>query len=283
MIDTKQTLAGLGLAACTTLAAAGDQAQFHPLGFSESGQYYAFAQTGTQDGSGFPYAEVGVVDVAKNDLVASKTVLIESESGASPERALKQALGEVKLKRFGIVKGQETGENLLWREPGDADAGAPNRFTFMSMGHGPAVEQEPEYEIVVETTKTAPPADDPFCAELGGAQRLKLSLAGRERSDGAVRVLQDDQRLPRSRACPLGYQVRGIVEYGQGLAVVLAYTRPGFEGPDTRYMVVTGNVVPQPCPSPDPGKQSAGDQPRDMHLRRRGWTRFDFSPSASLI
>jgi len=53
-----------------------------------------------------------------NDLVASKTVLIESESGAGPERALKQALGEVKLKRFGIVKGQETGANLLWREPG---------------------------------------------------------------------------------------------------------------------------------------------------------------------
>jgi len=100
---------------------------------------------------------------------------------------------------------------------GDAAADAPNRFTFMSMSHGPAVEQEPGYEIIVETTKTAPPADDPFCAEMGGAQRLKLSLAGPERSDGAVRVLQDDKRLPRSRACRLGYQVRAIVEYGKGL------------------------------------------------------------------
>lgn len=250
MIDTKQTLkqtvkqtlAGLGLAAWTVLAAAGDQAQFRPLGFSESGQYYAFAQTGIQDGSGFPYAEVGVVEVARNDLVASKSVVIQSETGASPERALKQALGEINLKRFGIVKEQEEGEQLLSREPGDAGAKAPARFTFMSMGHGPAVEQEPEYEIVVETTKTAPSADDPFCADMGGAQRLKLSLVGRERSDGAVRVLQDDRRLPKRRACPLGYQVRGVIEYGEGLVVVLAYTRPGFEGPDTRYMVVTGLV-----------------------------------------
>jgi predicted secreted protein len=242
----KRYVVAFCLSTWAALAAAGDQAQFRPLGFSENGQYYAFAQIGIHDGSGFPYAEVAVVDVAKNDLVAVQRAEIPTNSGASAEDALKKALAGIGLARFGIKKEQEPGTDLLWREPTDSASGPPYRFTFTSMGHGPALAEQPEYEVLVEESKTAVPADQPLCADLGGPRLLKLSLVGRERSNGAVLVLQADKRLPKSRACPLGYQVRGVTEYGEGLVVVLAYTRPGFEGPDTRYMVVTGNAVPAP-------------------------------------
>lgn len=49
---------------------AGDKADFVTIGWSQDYNYYAFAQYGEQDGSGFPYAEMYFVDVAKNEFVS---------------------------------------------------------------------------------------------------------------------------------------------------------------------------------------------------------------------
>ena len=52
----------------------GDDATFTSLGLSPQGRYFAFAQYGEQDGSGFPYAEIYIVDVKKNSFVAGGVV-----------------------------------------------------------------------------------------------------------------------------------------------------------------------------------------------------------------
>ena len=59
------------LASAPGVARAGDAASFRSLGFSGNGKYYAFLEFGTQDGSGFAYADVSVVDVAKNTIARS--------------------------------------------------------------------------------------------------------------------------------------------------------------------------------------------------------------------
>jgi hypothetical protein len=137
--------------------------------------------------------------VAKNDLIATENVGIQADRGASAEGALKKALTGIRLERFGIKREQKPGTDLLWREPADTASGPPYRFTFMSIGQGLAVDEQPGYEVAVEETKTAAPADDPYCGELGGPRLLKVSLVGRERSDGSVLALQEDKKLCKTR------------------------------------------------------------------------------------
>ena len=186
------------------------------------------------------------MDVAKNDVVASKHVEIPDESGGKPDDALRKAIAQIKLNRYGIKKEAELGLDLLWRDPADTGATEPLRFSFEEPGHGGATEGVPYYEVVLAETKVPAPKDEPFCEEQGGPRLLKLSLVGREETDKSVQVLQEDKRLPKSRACPFGYKVRSLTAYGGGVVVAVSYQRPGFEGPDTRYLVVTGKAGPQP-------------------------------------
>ena len=57
-----------------SLAQAGDIAHFDLIGFSGNGAYLAFGQAAVGDGTGFPYAGIDVIDVAKNALVASSSI-----------------------------------------------------------------------------------------------------------------------------------------------------------------------------------------------------------------
>ncbi|MER3444496.1 MAG: hypothetical protein C4333_10405, partial [Meiothermus sp.] len=64
-------LAVLALAAGAPRAVAGDAAGLEFLGFSRDASHLAFEQYGIRDGSGFPYSEVFLVDVARNRFRAS--------------------------------------------------------------------------------------------------------------------------------------------------------------------------------------------------------------------
>lgn len=243
----KKLLTALVLLPLAGLTQAGDAAQFRPLGFSADGRYYAFAAVGVHDGSGFPFANLAVVEVAKNTLAATKTVELKTlGAGATPDKALGQAIAEVKLDRFGI-KQTIAGQDLLVHLPTDLSTRSGTRFTFPAGdGYGPVNNPHPEYEIRVEATKGVAAPDAAYCTDIGGPQLLKLSIVGGDGTDGKARVLQQDERLPASRACPADYQVRRITAYKDGLVIALSYLAPGFEGPDLRYLVVTGKFAPPP-------------------------------------
>jgi hypothetical protein len=105
------------------------------------------------------------------------------------EDALLQAVQAIGLKRFGIGKDAEQGLGPLVRDPADTSPEEPARLSFEEPGHGGATQGIPYCELVIEQTETAVPKDEPLCAELGGPRLLKLSLVGREETDGAVQVL----------------------------------------------------------------------------------------------
>jgi predicted secreted protein len=59
--------------------------------------------------------------------------------------------------------------------------------------------------------------------------------------DLPVQVLQrDGDTVPGSRQCPYGYRIEQVYYYKNRLAVFLNVFGQGFEGPDMRYMAVTG-------------------------------------------
>lgn len=244
----------LALAALTlpAIAQAGDASEYQPLGFSPNGQFFAFAQVGTSDGSGAAFANVQVVEVAKNLQLVNKTSQ-EDFRGDEPtgdiRPQLKKAIASANLRRFGIVPGRNLGKDLLVRMPTDHSEYPRSVFSFEHWAEGGASSTAPRYGLVLEQ-KNAPNNswEGLACSDYGmrDAQMIKLSLVGGENTDGSTQVLQEDTRLPKTRACSNGYEVRRVTAYKNKLVVNLSFRLPGFEGPDERQMVVTGDVKVAP-------------------------------------
>lgn len=238
----------LSVGLSSVAAFAGDASTFHSLGFSENGKYYAFAESGVQDGSGFAYANIAVVEVAKNSFSASRRIVIESvdDTESSTENALAKAIKEIRLSRFGIEAGKNIGQDLLVRLPTDFSDYTRNLFSFENWAEGGASTRVPKYEAIVETKDGIDSTEGQFCSELLGTppQLLKLSIVGRDATNGAVQVLQEDRVLPKSRNCTAEYGIQRVTTYKGGLVVALIYRELGFEGPNFRHMVVTGQFTP---------------------------------------
>ena len=74
----------LALCLATGAASAGDYADRTIIGFSPDGAYFAFEEYGVQDGSGFPYANIYVVDTATDSWVAGTPirVMVQDETAS---------------------------------------------------------------------------------------------------------------------------------------------------------------------------------------------------------
>ena len=66
-------------------AAAGDLARPEVIGFSADGRYVALEEYGAQDGSGFPFASIFVIDVAANDWVGGSPVRVTLDYDDLPD------------------------------------------------------------------------------------------------------------------------------------------------------------------------------------------------------
>jgi predicted secreted protein DUF2259 len=61
--------------------------------------------------------------------------------------------------------------------------------------------------------------------------------------DHKLQILQKDgDVLPKARNCPFGYKIEQVYIYEGKIAVFINVFSQGFEGPDMRYMVVTGKI-----------------------------------------
>ena len=61
---------------------AADGAQSRAIGFSPDGKYFAFEQYGVQDGSGFEYADIFVIELASDTWVKGTPVkVMDREEG----------------------------------------------------------------------------------------------------------------------------------------------------------------------------------------------------------
>lgn len=233
-----------------TAAFAGDASTYRKLGFSADGRYFAFADTGIGDGSGFPYAKVSVVEVATNKLLRSKLVHLEPKEGedeatGTEEQALHQAIKQIRLGDFRIQRGKILGEDLLVRLPTDASQVTDTVFATAYWAEGGASAFTPKYELKITTTPAKDESEEQWCTALtgNGPELLKLTLEGKAGdAAGFFRVLQDDKFLPKSRSCPTGYAVRQVTRFGESFVATLSYASPGFEGPNIDHMVVTTRV-----------------------------------------
>lgn len=214
---------------------AGDVSTTEFLGFSPDGRAVGFQQYGNQDGSGFPYCTVVLIDTEKNTyLVPPASLVIQAESDLPPRKVCNKAKSKIRdalnKLRLNPALGTRTFSRLITDEAGQG-AKIVNYGTFASV---PA--QRPNTVSVIETETTA---ENEFGLK---TPLLKVVL----KTQQGERVLQEDKKLPRARKSVYAYELEEGYSYETEKISVQVFTirtyTQGFEGPDVRTMVVTGTL-----------------------------------------
>ena len=216
-------------------AAAGDYAERALYGFSPDGAYFAFEEYGVQDGSGFPYSNVYVVDTAADTWVTGTPVRVRIDNeAASLADARSQALEGARQVLQDRLIG--TPGNAVAVNPATETSANPHFVSFRPRLTLPAT--GPDYSLTIQEYPL--PAAD--CPEVGQPfQGFRLTLTT---PDGQSRVLNEDQSIPASRRCPLSYGISDVVTYypepaaAPVIVVMVNVFSVGFEGPDRRFVAV---------------------------------------------
>ncbi|MBN2619707.1 DUF2259 domain-containing protein [candidate division WOR-3 bacterium] len=219
---------------------AGDEATLDFMGFSENGAYLMFEQFGWFDGSGFPYSEIIFVDVVNNNFVGAPVFVTlgeeEWERSAS-ECAIEQA--QDRIVDLDIIMGNK-GFHVISQPRGEPYLD-PHRVLFSNTDL--ALDSLGKYfQCVLTLTEIECNDSTSMDMDFGPPKMLELSISIPDLQE--EQVLQRDTRLPQRRGHVLSYHISDVYMYRRAdetyVAVFISYAMPGFEGPDVRYMVVTG-------------------------------------------
>ena len=231
-------LAGASAAALmmSAPAIAGDRALADFIGFSENGRYFAFEEFGIQDGSGFPYSNIYVIDLNQDAWVPGSPYRYRADDETE---TLARARNEVaamaagKIAELGIT---EPADVIALNGDGEISDGLT--LEFAQPGYFPG-ETMDEYVLTLDVFDAETPEDcSAYTGETGKGYGLSIV------DKNGMRELHRDQgMLPKSRGCITTYRLYAVVtpQYASpqqsGVAIVSTYP-VGFEGPDRRFLAV---------------------------------------------
>ncbi|MCT7375197.1 DUF2259 domain-containing protein [Chelativorans salis] len=220
-------------------ARAGDTATVEILGFSEDGGIFAFEEYGIQDGSGFPYANRFYIDTTSDSFLPGTPIRVRiDDEGATLEVARQDAKdqGQSVISDAELTPGFTAGWNAVTEHSAD-----PHRMMVNPRPVEPPIDEALEFRL--EERHLQQPEN---CEGMGTIIGFHLLRVGTAPGDETTTV-HEDATIPSSRRCPLGYRLTGIQTYHpQGgpavFAVLIAIRSFGFEGPDHRFIAVTGQL-----------------------------------------
>ncbi|MBM2713643.1 DUF2259 domain-containing protein [Mesorhizobium caraganae] len=221
-------------------ARAGDVAELEILGFTRDGGVFAFEEYGVADGSGFPYANRYYIDTADDTFLKGTPIRVRLEDEtASLDTARLQA--------------RQKGEVIIAQAELTANRG-------ITAGFNPVTELSADpFRMVVNPRPIFSPVDPPLefrldeigmnntagCESQGEINGFRL-LRIEARDGGQTHLLHEDKSIPKSRGCPNGYRIGAVQTFSMDsistYAVLIAVRQYGFEGPDFRWIAVTGRL-----------------------------------------
>jgi predicted secreted protein len=214
-------------------SAAADRALINMLGYSDDGDYFAFEQFGTQDGSGFAYSDVFVVDLANDKWTYGTPFSVQAEDeerSLADVRAEAMAKAKDKLDEYKIEVPVEI-VALIGEGEYSTDTGLRIHWSTPACC-GPGYTQADAQSLILE--------------ERQDFDAVGFNLYYQDKF-GVRELHMDGDVLPRSRGCTLHYRIHSVVEpYGEyyginfnARRVAIIATYPfGFEGVDRRFLVV---------------------------------------------
>jgi predicted secreted protein len=224
---------------------AGDASTLRVLGFSEEGAVFAFEETGIQDGSGFPYANRFYINTATDTYLPGTPVRVrldDETKSVTDARVLAREQGEAASSITDAMLAANPGA-LLAFNPLTEIGGNPLRIEFSDQPIDPAITPP---RVLNLRERTEAPAENCY-GFVDKQAAFGLSLSNKADPYGEPVVLHEDGAIPKSRNCPTGYRIGGVVRHeGTGvpiLAIMINVRSIGFEGPDHRWIAV---VKPDP-------------------------------------
>ena len=229
-------------------ARAGDFAERTIIGFSPDAKLFAFSEHGIQDGSGRPYLSVYVIET-ENDRWLTGTP-IRKVAAAGETTGLSDAAG-LALIRAEAMSELDASTNVTewtyhraasrspWQFDGDGQtiSGEARPFT-------PPRRNGPTFRIAATDVAPSSTAEDGPCYDLKKPQRLRIFELNP--TGETPRIWHDEDRPPESRGCPSDYRFGDIVTAPRSeptvAALLVFYETIGFEGPDGRWIAVTGTL-----------------------------------------
>lgn len=218
-------------------AFAGDRALIDYIGFSQDFRYFAFEEFGIQDGSGFAYSNIFVIDLTTDSWVLGTPIRLRADDEARSLVDIRAEAAEQASKyldEFGITVPVEVAAMI-----GD---GTPNTdaktLPFGAPAYNPG-QVSGDYTLSLSTfnSTAVSPCADWFSTEPKG---YELYIA----DDGSDRLVhRDTAALPRSRGCPTDYRLYSVVMPFGGTTIsnavaIISFYPGGFEGPDRRFLAV---------------------------------------------
>lgn len=237
---------GLALLAGAGSARAGDFARTEILGFSPDGRHFAFEEYGIQDGSGFPYSNIYIIETDSDRWVPGSPFRQLDEIDDSRPVDFAAELAETRIQNRARAQGllastgiAGQGDTVAHNPPNERGAD-PLRLSATTHPQAPDIGPVIELQLSEYPLASANDCPDGF----GTIQGFRLTLF----HDGAPRILNADTTLPASRGCPLRYRLERLVLHRQAetdaprFAILVLMERIGFEGPDGRYLAITGRL-----------------------------------------
>ncbi len=222
-----------------SLAFSGDQASFHLIGFSPDGEYIGWKTGGIQDGSGFQWVTVEVLETQTSLQMEKFRYVWDDCTDELPDLA---DLSTIEEKIGGIcsVWGVETellSEPLVYHAL--TDLGVRRDTVLFCLESYVPDYHSGEITLTLANKPAGIPQNYPDWFPPPVTPVLQVSVNGEEHT------FFEEDVIPESWRLSMGYGIYAVYSnpfFPENLVVVLASTEPGFEGPNGRFRVVTGTL-----------------------------------------
>jgi predicted secreted protein len=232
----------VALGALVLPSAAADRALINMLGYSSDGSHFAFEQYGIQDGSGFPFAEIFIVDLVNDAWVSGTPIEVRiDEESASLADAREQAMDQARAK-LDALNVEVPVQVLALIGDGDMNASGMRVHWSTPACCGPQFTQADAQSLILQTRGIT--SNESYCEPDYGPVGYVLSF---QDQNGVRELHADGDVLPSSRGCTLDYRIYAVVQpfenhwaedfTSRRVAIIASYPF-GFEGVDRRFLAV---------------------------------------------
>lgn len=232
--------ASLFLALFTQSALAGDFATREIIGFSKDGAKFAFEEYGVQDGSGFAYSNIYIINTKTDSWTSGSPwrVQIDDENihlSTVRSKNRKNAFNAIKdITEKGFI----AATNRYTEIPNDPTRLHAHPRSYIPSGSAPLT-----YKLI-----NYPAKPNANCYGMEGIMGFSLTQIFSGEPQQPKEILhKDGANVPKSRGCPIDYSFADLVTYypivGRPVAAILLLKQSfGFEGPDGRYIAITAPI-----------------------------------------
>jgi predicted secreted protein len=218
-------------------AFAADGAQSHAIGFSPDGKYFAFEQYGIQDGSGFAFSDIFVLDIAADSWVKGTPVRVLEETETNSVDVARSKAWHRQSRCIDSVKAWGSVDTLVHMP--FTELGLADRRTARFGRYYTSTADSGAYDALGLMGNQREGRGPARPRRLPGHRHRHACRHGRERQEFAVRQCghcSKDTSIPKSRSCPHAYDIEAVfapsaydVPGDPHVALIGVYSR-GFEG-----------------------------------------------------